>query len=93
MPSVELGRSANCSLEALPDTGTAPSHRSEGNVEDGAGAWAWVTLCRRSSAFLQQLRPFRYLLRLENFLSPDSAIPWYNPTTAESVCIVLFACA
>jgi hypothetical protein len=26
-------------LEALPDTGTAPSHRSEGNVEDGAGAW------------------------------------------------------
>jgi hypothetical protein len=39
MASVELGRSAKSSLEALPDTGTAPSHRSEGNVEDGAGAW------------------------------------------------------
>jgi hypothetical protein len=44
-------------------------------------------------SFLQQLRPFRYLLRLEDSLSPDSAVPWYNPTTAESVCIVPFACA
>jgi hypothetical protein len=44
-------------LEALPDTGTAPSHRSRALWRMVLGL-GWVTLSRHSSTFLQQLRPF-----------------------------------
>ena len=79
-------------LEALSDAGTAPCHRSEGNVEDGAGAWPGLLYVVLPLLFSSNCALFDTYFASKTS-SPDSAVPWYNPTTAESVCIVLFACA